>query len=416
MSTIPGNQPASETSRSQREGGSERDANQTVPMAAMVGAIACGGIQALTLGGGDLFFLLAIASLLAWFLLTRQILPVYLLFVGGMIARIVILFGGRFFGFGAGDFLMQLLDSVTFVGLMACSFIFYELSPQRLEGGRSRGSVGKKSWHMFEPFSGLVVRLPIATAMAILVYFLAQQIPSPIDPVILQVKFAQAYLLCCILFLVYLLVRTGFDTWSWLRLSPRQARFFIRGQEAFEMREELDAVCKPGWSRVDHASAAGGMFLLQTLLALPFSASMFFLAWNTRGGFMWPVVAGMFVFLTSLYNTIKLSRGDVTGDKHLVSLVAFVVVSVVGMRSLGAADWSWKMIYCCWWALHAIIIIRLSYLWLMDESIARQRKWDSAKPFSLVRFLVILGEGLFGLFVLLLVLSELNYQFWYPGS
>lgn len=400
-------------------GRTEADPNQTIRMIAMIGVIVCAGMQAVTTQLGGEFVLVAVAGLVAWFLLANHITPVYLLFFGNLLLRLATISNWPRTAYrdgNPGDFLSNLFDSVTFVGLMAFAFIYYELAPKRLDPGwEERSDQPKKKWHMFEPYSGLLVRLPIAVTLAMIVYFLSQQLRSPIDPRILKEQFAQTYLLCCILFAAYLLVKTILDIWAWRKLSPGQALFFVKSQQSLEARDELDLVQKPAWSRMDHASAVGGMFFLQWLASGILAAIMVFNA-RISGSelFMWPAVAALFVFLTGLYNALRTARSNVSAENHVIALVSFIVVLVIGLQSLQLADWPWKILYYSWWCFNAAIIIRMSYLWLLDESFARKNNWERAKPFSIVRFLIVLLEGLFGLFILYIVSVEMINMFWYP--
>ena len=218
---------------------------------------------------------------------------------------------------------------------------------------------------------------------------------------------AQGYLTILFLFVMVIILRTVFEIWSWRNLTPGQAKFYVRNQIGTEIRDELDLLQKPAWSRIDHASAVGGMFLVQWMVAA-ILAIVFIVAGRFNSGyFMWPAVAAIFVFLTSLYNAIRTTRSNITSEHHLITMVSFLVILVVGFQSLRIPEWPWGMLYMTWWCFNALIIIRMSYLWLIDESYARRNNWETAKPFSLFWSAIFAAEGLFAAFVLYIVFQEM---------
>ncbi|MEC9092211.1 MAG: hypothetical protein VX438_05860, partial [Planctomycetota bacterium] len=387
--------------------------SDTVRMIAMIGVIGCGGIQAFCLAGGDDLVLFAIIALLTWFFWAKQLLPIYLFFLGNLLIRLALLANNSLFvfrDFGFTDFLFHLFDSVTFVGLMACAFIYFELLPQRLPNGfkgvNLKNNDAPEHWYSFEPYGGMLVRFPVAVAIALLIYFLSQQIRSPINPLILKVQFAQGYLLFCVLFLLFLLAKTCLDVWACRKATPEEAQFYLQGQIGLELGEELDAIQKPAWSRLDHPSALGGMFCIQMIFSGVVAAIMMS---NTRASeldFMGGVAA-LFVFLTAMYNSYRTARNDVSSENHVIALVGFIVVLFVGIQGNGFSDWRWELLYFGWWGVNALVVIRMSYLWLVDEHFARKYNWETAKPFSRVRFLVFLTEGILGLVTLYFVVNKL---------
>lgn len=392
-----------------------REPHDTVRIITMVGAIVCAFIQMFSLAAGDMFFLGAVGALLFWFFYTNRITPLYILFVGILVFRLGMIANYRdsaFRDLSADDFLFHLVDNVSFVCLTAFGFLYFELAPERLASWKGRLESGKSGWYRLEPFSGLLVRMPIAVTLALLTYFLSGQIQSPIDRRILAPRFAQTYLVVLILFLGYLLFRTLIGIWSWRTLTAEQARFYLRNQVGQEMGQELDELKKPAWSRIDHASAVGGMFLLQWIAAAILAVILITTSRFTGNSSMWPAVAALFVFLTAVYNAIRAARSDiVAADQHVIAFAGFVVASAVGFLTLSELPiWPWRMLYLGWLCFNGLILIRMVYLWLLDEEFARRNGWETARPFSLVRTSAIVSEGVFASGILYIVGSEILVQ------
>lgn len=404
------NAPLAGSDVSQSDVSPAKDSNDTLRIISMIGVIACGFFQVFTLADGDVLCLAAVGSLLAWFFLARHIAPLYLLFIGDMVFRLAKIASFRSSAFRdlrTEEFLFHMFDSITFVGIMALGFIYYELVPTRLSADWQSEKQENKRWHLFEPFSGLAVRLPIAVACALLVYFMSGQIQSPIEPRLLAARFAQAYLVVLTMLAVFLLLRTLLELWSWRKLKPDHASFYVSNQISLELLHELDQIRKPGWSRIDHASAAGGMFLLQWIIAMIMSLMLIVNARLSGNAFMWPAVAALFVFLTSAYNAIRAARSNISAEQHIITVVGFLVVTVVGFQSFSMPLWPWRMLYHAWWCFNAVVIIRLCYLWLLDEHYARKNGWENARPFSWIRMLLVLAEGALAAYFLFAVSIEI---------
>lgn len=384
----------------------ERDPNQTVRVIAVVGLILCTFFQVVSLGEGDPFLLLAAGALLAWNILAGHVIPLYILFVGDLLLRmrlVSITGGAAFRDYSPEDFLLHLFDSLSLVALMAFGFILHELQPKRLLDPRVRFEGDQKPWHLLEPFGGLLTRLPLAVAGAVVVYFFSQQIRSPISPYILKIEYAQTYLTALVLFVLYLLCRTLMDIWSWKNLTSAQAAFYIDNQTIAETRNEADVLCKPGWSRIDFPSAVGGMFLVQMISAAIATIAILIAARSGVQSLGWMAVSTVFVFLTSTYNTIRTSRHDVSPEIYVNTIAGFAVVVFVGFGSNAISVEAWQLFSLGWIGFNATVVVRLSYLGLLDDHVARKANWNNAKPFSWARIAYHVLLGLIGVFMILLV-------------
>jgi len=396
----------------------ERTELSTSRMFAMIGFIGCNAIQAMAIGHDGLI-LVAMIVLVGWYLLLPSMFPLCVIFIGNLFIRLA-MYNNRFMQYfldrTPGDFILPLIDSVSLVALMAFSFSYFELNPKRLHPKGKDYIENRRMWHVFEPFQSLFISLPLALMMAVGAYFVADRIPSPIQPGILRVHYVQTYLLVWFLFVMVVLARIFFDYREWRSSTSDESKFYLYRQLSCSLDKELDLIGRNGWSQNDHASAAGGMFFIQCLLATVVTLILLAVSRSREFGsslFMWPLIAGAFVVLTSFFNARKSASGDVTTENHVISFVGFFVVCIGGVFATNQASfpaWPWGVVYSIWTAINGLILIRLSYLWIHDESFARQNQWERALPFSWIRFLFILLEGTCG-FIAVFVVSRELYRF-----
>lgn len=385
-------------------------------MFAMIGFIGCNAIQAMSIGIDGLI-LIAMIGLIAWFLLLPAMFPLSALFVGNLLVRLA-MYNNRFMQYfvdrSPADFVLHLVDSVSLVAMMAFAFAYFELNPKRLHPKGKDYIANRRMWHIFEPFQSMFISLPLAIMFAVVAYYVFNQIPSPINPGILRVHYVQTYLLIWCLFIMVVLARVFFDVREWRISTSDESKFYLNQQLNKSLDSELDLIGKNGWSRNDHSSAAGGMFFVQCLLATVVTLTLLTASRNrlyyTSSIFMWPLIAGAFVVLTSFFNARRTASGDVSTENHAISFVAFFVVCIVGVFATNQNSfpaWPWGVIYSVWTAVNGLILVRLSYLWIHDENCARRNGWERAIPFSWLRLFFILFEGICGCVAVIVVVREL---------
>lgn len=389
--------------------------NDSVRLVTLIGFLICAGVQVNSIGTVNNIVLLTMIVLLAWFAAYRHMIPFYLFFILDLAIRgQSAMFQLRYSNVRWDDnFIMGLLEGTSLVGFVAFGLIYFELDPKRVNGDDQTSSP-KSRWQVFDPFGGFLLRIPIALMLSLILYFYAQQINSQIDSRILKTQFVQGYFLCWILFLAFLLAKTLIEFRSWRNMSGEEARFFLYRQSGDELRDELVLQNKPAWSRDDHASSVGGMFFFQTIFAAVMTCAMIALARSSRWGglqYMWPAVSSVFVFLTSAYNARTTAKTSVSSENHVICFVALVVVSCVGLY-LRIPPWPWGVIFLSWCGSQALIVMRLGYLWMLDEHFSRKNNWERAMPFSWWRTGLNLIECMFGLFVFVIVTQQIINYFW----
>lgn len=388
------------------------DDRQIARRVVLLSIVGCGLLQLMSIGIETLI-IFAVIGLMAWFLLLQHLFPLLLFFTGNLLLRLVMSSNRNMSYFrdqSLFDFIGHLMDSVSFVAMVGLAFVYFEMDAKRLHPQGKFFVENRRMWHVFRPFGSLAILLPMGTVLAVVAYFFSQQIYSPFSRGILYPEFAQAYLFVMAIFLLFLMARTLLDIRDWRGLSIDESHFYLQQQVGVQAGEELDEQGRGGWAEHDHASAASLMFFVQCMASALLAIVMVSLSRSRRfggGEYMWPAVAGVFVFLTAAYNARRTSKADVISENHIITFVGFIVVCIVGTFSLQFPPWPWGVVYLGWTALNAMVIIRLSYLWMQDESQARINHWDRAMPFSWLRVVILIIEGLCGATVLLVVLRGL---------